>query len=753
MADSAGLTDGVATPLRTVWFRCGIAVAAVSIAAIINEAGSRYAAADMPANSFPVAILLVAVLGGFWAGLLATGLAAAVGIFVMQPALVDIAYPQAVRQLAVILMEGVMLSGIGADLDSVHRLRTRSWPARYGAALVVIAFVLALKLAILDTVSRDYPFGLLFAAVAGAAWAGGFGPSLVVTAIAAVAADRFWLKPPHAVGWPGEPTVRLLMFGAKGAVLGLAGTYIYDAWSAAGRQWTQRATAATRYRHLLETIRDYAVFQLDTDGRVATWNAGAARILGWAETTALGRLFSDFSTSQDRASGSPTAELKEAATTGRSERLGWRERADGSRFWAEVVITVGSDGPGYAVVLRDVSARRQAEEAGRVSDEKTRQAQRLEAVGRLAGGIAHDFNNLLTIILGNLDLILEHDAPAEMHKSLLDDVRDAGRRAAVLTRQLLAFSRREPATLERIDLNVIVADMGSMLRRVIAEHIKLTTDLRPGLGPVLADPGQIEQVILNLVVNARDAMPKGGALTIRTGETDITAQDLPPDAESPPGRYVVLAVTDTGHGMDAATRARIFEPFFTTKDVGKGTGLGLATVYGNVKQANGWVTVDSRPGAGSSFRVFLPRVDGEAATAVSPMPAEPRPRGSETILLVEDEAALRDLARRALESAGYTVLSCPDGQAALVASRHFSGPIDLVVTDLVMPLMNGRDLAVQLRGQRPGLPVLLMSGYSESTLANLSGPLPGEELLDKPFLPDDLIKKVRELLDQDVSFG
>jgi PAS domain S-box-containing protein len=748
MADSARLADCAAAPTSTAWFRCGIAVAAVSVAAIVNEAGSRYAAADTPANCFPVAILLAAVLGSVRAGLLATALAAVVGMFVMQPPMIGVAHPQAVRQLAVFLLEGVMLSGIGADLDSVHRLRTRAWPARYGAALVVIAIALGLKLALLDSVSRDYPFGLLFAAVAAAAWAGGLGPSLLVTALAAIAVDRFWLAPRHDFGWPGEQTIRLFVFGVKGAVLGLACTYLYDAWTAAGRQWGHRATVAHQYRRLLETIRDYAVFQLDTDGRVATWNAGAARILGWPEVTALGRRFADFSTAEDRTAGGPDAELREAANTGRSERMGWRERADGSRFWAEVVITAGGDGPGYAVVLRDTSDRRQAEEAGRVNEEQARQAQRLEAVGRLAGGIAHDFNNLLTIILGNLDLILEHDAPSEIHNTLLGDVRDAGRRAAVLTRQLLAFSRREPAALQRIDLNAIVADMGSMLRRVIAEHITLATELRPGLSPVLADPGQIEQVILNLVVNARDAMPKGGTLTIRTGEADVTARDLPPDAESPPGRYVVLTVIDTGHGMDAATRARIFEPFFTTKEIGKGTGLGLATVYGNVKQAKGWVTVDSRPGAGSSFRVFLPRAEGQAVAAVSPMPAEPQPRGSETILLVEDEAALRELARRALESAGYTVLSCPDGQAALEASRHYSGPIDLVVTDLVMPLMNGRHLAAELRGQRPGLPVLFMSGYSESTLANLSGPLPGEELLDKPFLPDDLTKKVREMLDR-----
>ena len=256
---------------------------------------------------------------------------------------------------------------------------------------------------------------------------------------------------------------------------------------------------------------------------------------------------------------------------------------------------------------RPAAIQRPVSDSVRRTDERAQQAQRLEAVGQLAGGIAHDFNNLLTIILGNVDLILEHDAPPDMIPGLLDDVRSAGQRAAVLTRQLLAFSRREPSAPRRIDLNAVVTDMGSMLRRVIAEHIALVNQRRPGPSPILADVGQIEQVLLNLVVNARDAMPKGGTLTIRTAETDVPARDLPPDAEGPPGRYVVLAVSDTGHGMDASVLARIFEPFFTTKEVGKGTGLGLATVYGNVKQAKGWVTVDSKPGAGSNISASIIR--------------------------------------------------------------------------------------------------------------------------------------------------
>jgi PAS domain S-box-containing protein len=616
------------------------------------------------------------------------------------------------------------------------------WLVRYGLALLVFAAALGLKVAFLDSLSRSQPYVLFYATVAIAAWVGGWGPSLVVAVLAAVFAEVFWLQRPDSPAAVSNAVERRELFVIEAALIALICMRLRVL---AGVDGT--GVPAERYKHLLEGIRDYAVFQLDSNGRVTTWTAGAARILACSEAEAVGRPYEDFFTPEDRAAGASAAELRETATAGRSERAGWRVRRDGTRFWAESVITPSGDGPGYAVVLRDASAKWQAEEAVRQTDEQARQAQRLEAVGRLAGGIAHDFNNLLTIILGNLDLILEHGAPADVQAGLLDDVRAAGRRAAGLTRQLLAFSRREQTVPRRVDVNASVSDMGSMLRRVIAEHITLTTDLRPGLGPVLVDPGQIEQVILNLVVNARDAMPKGGTLTIRTAERDVSRRELPPDAEGPPGRYVVLAVGDTGHGMDAETKARIFEPFFTTKEVGKGTGLGLATAYGIVKQAKGWLAVDSRPGAGSTFRLFLPRAEGEVDSA-EPAAEAPPQVGTETILLVEDEQALKVLAKRALESAGYTVLACPEGRAALEASRYFTGPIDMLITDLVMPLMNGRQLAALLRQERPGMKVLLMSGYTDSVLANLSGPIPGEEMLDKPFVPSELTRKVREMLDR-----
>ncbi len=727
------------------WVRYGVAVAAVGVAATLNLAVRRYVTAGTPLFGLPTAVAVAAVAGGFGAGLAATALAAVVGLSVLDAPAPPPDGPWSGWRLAVFLLEGAALSGAAAALGIDRTARDRAWPARYGAALVIVAAALGLNLFAFGSLSHPHPFTLLYAAVAVAAWAGGLGPALVATAVAAVAADWFWMRP-RPPG-PADHTARLLLFAAEGAAIALACGRLQPALAAARRRRDEEAAAARRSRQLLAAVRDYAVFQLDPDGRVAVWNAGAARIFGLAEADALGRPFADFATAVDREMGRAAAELREAAEAGRSERAGWRRRADGSRFWAESVVTAEADKAGFAVVVRDASARRQAEEAVRQSDEKLRQAQRLEAVGRLAGGIAHDFNNLLTVILGNLDLILEHGAAPELTRSLLEDVRAAGQRAAVLTRQLLSFSRREATAPRRVDVNAVVADMGAMLRRVIAEHITLATDLRPGVGPVLVDQGQLEQVVLNLVVNARDAMPKGGTLTLRTAEADVPAGELPADAEGPPGRYVVLTVADTGVGMDEATQARIFEPFFTTKEVGKGTGLGLATVYGNVKQARGWVAVDSRPGEGATFRVFLPRAAG-AAEAAKPAAAGPRPTGSETVLLVEDEPALRDMAKRVLEGAGYMVLACPDGRAGMEASRRYSGPIDLLITDLVMPVVNGRQLAAALKQERSGLRVLFVSGYTESIVANLGGLEMGEELLDKPFVPDDLTRKVREMLDR-----
>jgi two-component system cell cycle sensor histidine kinase/response regulator CckA len=416
---------------------------------------------------------------------------------------------------------------------------------------------------------------------------------------------------------------------------------------------------------------------------------------------------------------------------------GKHRRKDGA--WMDVEVASHAlvfDGRQARLVLaRDVTERRQLEE-------ELRQAQKLEAVGRLAGGVAHDFNNLLTVITGYTDLLGSELEPGHPHHALLAEVRKAAERAAALTRQLLTYSRRQILQAACLDLNNVVTDLEKMLSRLIGEHVELVMELAPAVPAVFADLGQLEQVIVNLVVNARDACPQGGRIVLRTGSTDS-----PPVPDMLPGRYAFLEVADTGCGMDERTRARIFEPFFTTKEPGKGTGLGLAMVYGAIKQARGHITVQSSPGQGSTFRVYLP--------AGLDLPARPSPvaetaelrGGTETVLLVEDEAGVRQLARTALEQNGYTVLEAAEGSEALDLVTRHPGPIDLLLTDVVMPHMTGPELASRLAVSRPGVKVLFMSGYNEDVA--LRQRLSGEPaaFLPKPFSPTMLAGTVRRLLD------
>ncbi|WP_447975046.1 ATP-binding protein [Nitrospira sp. Kam-Ns4a] len=374
------------------------------------------------------------------------------------------------------------------------------------------------------------------------------------------------------------------------------------------------------------------------------------------------------------------------------------------------------------------------------------QAQKMEAVGKLAGGVAHDFNNLLTIINGYSHLLLSRLAVNDPLRPDVEEIKQAGDRAAALTQQLLAFSRRQVLIPSVLDLNAVVSGMSSMVQRLLGEDIDLSTALAPALGHVRADRSQLEQVIMNLAVNARDAMPQGGKLTIETANVDIDDSFRHGQVVAP-GRYVLLAVSDTGQGMDEETKARVFEPFFTTKGLGKGTGLGLSTVYGIVRQSGGYIFVYSEPGKGSTFKIYLPRVD----EAVEPEPAalaDPGlPRGNETILLVEDEPGVRMLVRDTLELQGYTVLEARHGIEALVLSSRHPGPVHLLLTDVVMPQMSGREVAAQLLAARPDVKVLYMSGYAENSVVHHGILDPGTAFLQKPFTPDVLVRRVREVLD------
>ncbi len=495
-----------------------------------------------------------------------------------------------------------------------------------------------------------------------------------------------------------------------------------------------------KYRLLFETNPEpMFVYDFETLGILAVNDAAIIRY-GYSEREFLERTIRDIRSPEDQ------ARLDEELT-GRpdegAERTGVRHRAkDGKVFEVDLVARpLEFEGRRARLVLaHDVTAQRHLEE-------QLRQSQKMEAVGQLAGGIAHDFNNLLTAILGSTQLLLQNMPPGDPRREDAEEVRHAGLRAAELTRQLLAFSRRQVLAPKVLELNAVVANMDRMLRRLLGEDIELVTSLDPGAGAVNADPGQLEQVLLNLAVNARDAMPGGGRLSIETARLQLHEEHIERRHRLPPGDYACLIVTDTGVGMDDATQAHLFEPFFTTKEVGKGTGLGLATVYGIVKQSGGYIWVYSEPRRGTTVKVYLPRVPGAAEAPAATPPPKAVKGGHETVLLVEDAAPVRTLARRSLEACGYRVLDAADGPSALELSARHAAGIELLVTDVVMPGMSGRELAERLAPERPGMKVLYTSGYTDDAMVRQGVLNAGVAFLQKPFVPDTLARKVREVLD------
>ena len=396
---------------------------------------------------------------------------------------------------------------------------------------------------------------------------------------------------------------------------------------------------------------------------------------------------------------------------------------------------------GIGIIVSEVTEQRQLEE-------QLRQSQKMEAIGRLAGGVAHDFNNVLTIINGYSDILVSLFPPKDSRTELLRQIRKAGERAAGLTRQLLAFSRKDIAAPTLLSLNEIVRNIEKMLGRLLGEDIEVRTDLQPDLGLIRADPCQMEQVLFNLAANARDAMPQGGRLTIETRRATLDALELlgQSDTDTRPG--VLLVVKDTGCGMDEATRSRIFEPFFTTKDVGKGTGLGLATVHGIIKQSGGHITFASEPGVGTTFRIFLPGAESVAPHG-TPLPVVAKPtKGSETVLLVEDEEGVRTLSRMVLEEGGYTVLEASSGAEALRICEQRKDPIHLLLTDVVLPGMGGSQVAETCRSLHPEMRILYMSGYTDDTILRHGILTENVDFLHKPFLPASFTHKIREVLDR-----
>ncbi|HEX7117537.1 MAG TPA: PAS domain S-box protein [Longimicrobiales bacterium] len=508
-----------------------------------------------------------------------------------------------------------------------------------------------------------------------------------------------------------------------------------------------------RYRTIFEYAGD-GILITDHDGDLVQVNERACRLTGFDRDELLRMNIADL-VAGDRAQNLEdyrqlVRDIGDGGHFTAADRF--MRRKDGSSFQFDVNAVALESGLIMAVV-RDISERARAEEERRRLEEQLRQAQKMEAVGRLAGGIAHDFNNLLTAIQGHAEVLLDGTDPEDAVRQGLDQIRRAAERAAILTHQLLAFSRRQVLQPRIIDLNRAVRDVESMLVRVIGEDIELVTGLDPGIGPVRADPGQIEQVIMNLVMNARDAMPTGGRITIETMNATLTADDVQHhDYAVQPGDYVLLTVTDTGEGMSEDVQAHIFEPFFTTKELGKGTGLGLSTVYGIVKQSGGYIWVRSEVGAGTCFRVYLPRAGAcEALDAAvddgRDEPSDALPSGTETVLLVEDEEAVRSLVRKILEQRGYCVLEARSGSEALALSAKHPGPIDLLLTDVVMPEMSGRELAERLLPDRPGTRVLFISGYTEDAVVRHGIQNTRISFLEKPFSPGALARKVREVLD------
>jgi PAS domain S-box-containing protein len=503
------------------------------------------------------------------------------------------------------------------------------------------------------------------------------------------------------------------------------------------------------YRLIAENTSDL-ICMVDAEGNFVYVSPSYEETLGYGADDLLGR--SLFSLIHPDERGPIRERFIRSFEGGYTENLEWKfQHKDGSWKVFDAVenwIYAGLGERQCAIVVsRDLTERKQAEEALRNSEEQLRQAQKLEAVGQLAGGVAHDFNNILTVILGYSDILMKKTVEGDPNRSRIEEIKRAAERASSLTRQLLAFSRKQVLQPKPFDLNSLITDMSKMLGRLIGEDIDFAVVLTEDVAEVNADPGQIEQVLMNLVVNARDAMPNGGKITIESAIAEIDSSYAMMHVGVQPGRYVTLVVSDNGMGMDAETKKHIFEPFFTTKEQGKGTGLGLSTVYGIIKQSGGNIWAYSEPGQGTTFKIYLPQVatvsvqghfDAETARVAG---------GTETILLVEDESQIREMAFEFLSESGYRVLVASNGMEALTILNEASGPVHLILTDVIMPQMNGRELTECVASLRPETKVLYMSGYTNDAVVRHGVLDSGTSFIQKPFSPDALGRKVREVLD------
>jgi PAS domain S-box-containing protein len=617
-------------------------------------------------------------------------------------------------------------------------LRTRSIaPARapflrYGVAVLSIILALIPALMLSDVVeSRLVVFAV---AIMVSAWYGGWKPGLVATTFALTVSAYFSLAPGGTPAQYRKAIIHLLLFVFVALLI-----CSFNAALRSAQEGLRRSEV--NFRSLV-TNAPYGICRCDAAGILLSANPAMVRMLGYSSPDELtGRNLANLYA--DAQHWFTVADALRTSQYFNSMDAEWIRR-DGTPVTVRLsgrTIKDEHDLTFFELFAEDVTERRTLEQ-------QLRQSQKMEAVGRLAGGIAHDFNNLLMVISGYCELLLDRIAPGESSlRAPAQEIANAAGRATTLTRQLLAFSRKQMMMPKVFDLNSVVSENLRMLNRLIGEDIDLEMIPSDDLGLVKADPGQIEQVIMNLAVNARDAMPKGGKLTIETTNVTLDESYARHHAPVEPGEYVMLAMSDTGAGMDAETQTHIFEPFYTTKQ--KGTGLGLSTVYGIVKQSGGYIWVYSEAGKGTTFKIYLPRVSeaGEPTAPAVVAQAPANARGHETILLVEDEATVRQLALECLKLQGYNVLEAPEGGAALLLAQTHGGPIHLLLTDVIMPGMTGRELANQLTRSRPGMKVLYMSGYTENAIGHNGTLDAGVMLLQKPFSLPTLRAKVREVLD------
>ncbi len=510
-----------------------------------------------------------------------------------------------------------------------------------------------------------------------------------------------------------------------------------------------------RFRLLVQSVTDYAIYMLDPDGYVANWNPGAAQIKGYTAAEIVGEHFSRFYTPEDRDQRLPWKALEQARQEGRYEAEGWRLRKDGTRFWANVAIDAIRDDDGeligFAKITRDLTERRETQLQLEESREQLFQAQKMEAVGQLTGGLAHDFNNLLTGISGSLELLRMRLAQGRMADldRYIASAQGATSRAASLTHRLLAFARRQTLDPKPTNANKLIAGMEDLIQRTVGPGIRLETVFGIGTWPILCDPNQLESAILNLCINARDAMPDGGRLTIETANSLVdTANARARDMQA--GQYVAICVTDTGAGMSPQVLARAFDPFFTTKPTGQGTGLGLSMVYGFAKQSGGQVRLYSEVGHGTTVRLYLPRHTGDMNEEVDPQRRElvPHAEADETVLLVDDEATIRMVVTDVLTELGYSVIEASDSAAGLRVLQS-DVRIDLLITDVGLPGgLNGRQMADAAREKRPGLKVLFITGYAENAVIGSGRLHPGMHVLAKPFAMEQLASRIKSIIAQ-----